>query len=292
MKYLILFLGGVFLFSGLARAEIPYRYSVQEGFILVVDDASRRALPSDGAVTIAALDRLAETMEQDIVRIPVDYGRTIAWNLGERPTPGMSREEHLALYRTAKREDASRAMPASVLFLRLSSRDGAVRARLDWIDLARGESEARYASDPIAIDLAGGCSMEEACAGAAVAEALTPFFFESANEILLRLGPAPPRGYGPVPPPWLLMEPFRYRVDFRGLPDDIRFEALDVMTVEFDHFLADEVLREDDDRLTVSYETLAPSWWLADRLAEVFEDLDYAATIEPRANGLRIEPTE
>lgn len=292
MKLLILVLSGVLLFSGLARAEIPYRYPIQEGFILAVDDASRRALRSDGAVALAVLDKLAETLEQDIVRIPVDYGRTFAWNLGERLAPGLSREDHLALYRAAKRDDASRVMPASVLFLRLSSRDGAMRARLDWIDLARGESEARYASDPIDVDLPNGCALEEACAAAAVAEALAPFFLESADEILVELGPAPPRGYGAVPPPWLLVEPLRYRVDFRDLPDDIRFEALDAMTVEFDHFLADEILREDEERLTVSYETLAPSWWLAARLAEVFEDLDYAATIEPRANGLRIEPAE
>jgi hypothetical protein len=292
MRLLILILSGAALLASAARAEIPYRYPIQEGFIVAVDDASRRAVPGDGAVGRAALDKLAEVFEADIVRIPVEYGRTLVWNLGERLTPGLSREEHLALYRAAKASDASRNLPASVLFLRLSLRNDALTARLDWLDLARGESEARYASDPIPFDLTPGCGIDSPCAGVAAAEALAPFFQESADEILLALGPAPPRGYGDVPPAWLMVDPLRYRVDFRGLPRDIAEEVLDAMIVEFPYFLTDEILRDEPDRLTVSYETTAPSWWLADRLMEVFADLDYAATIEPRANGLRIEPAE
>lgn len=271
MRYLMAALC-LLLFAGSARADIPYRYPVLEGFILAVDDSSSRAVPRSDPLARAVLDAFAAVLESDRFRIPVEYGRTLAWNVGTAPPDGITREAQLDLFNESRSQDASRAQPANVLFLRLSERDGAIRVRADWVDAVRGESETRYASDAVA-------SVEELAA-----------FFEAVGEdMLIRLGPAPARGYGEVPPPWLI-EPFTYRVEFRDLPRDIRDEVLDVMIYEFPHFVTQRILDDEPDRLTVAYETRAPSWWLAERLAVLFEDLNYAARIEPRQAGLRIEP--
>jgi hypothetical protein len=124
-----------------------------------------------------------------------------------------------------------------------------------------------------------------------VVESLIPFFSNSADQILQLLGPAPPRGYGDVPPAWLV-EAIRYHVDFRDVPDDIRADAVDALQIEFPYYLASTIDRDEPGRFVLTYETQAPSWWLADRLMEVFADLSYAARIDPRPNGLRISPAE
>jgi hypothetical protein len=263
-----------------AAQEIPYRYPVQEGFILAIDDASRRAVPQDDPIARAVLDRLAEVLESDIYRVPVEYGRTLAWNNGELLVGGMGRADHLALYNRSRDRDVSRIEPASVLFLRLNRQGDNLNARMDWVDVVRGEILARYASDPV-----------QAADAEAVAELLTPFFRDTAEDIIDRLGPAPPRGYGAVPPPWLIA-PIYYQIDLRDLPEEIRAETVDFLTVELPYYLGSSVVLAEADRMVLSYETKAPSWWIAEHLDTLFADLGFAARIEPREAGLRISPAE
>ncbi len=263
-----------------AAQEIPYRYPVQEGFILAIDDASRRAVPQDDPIARAVLDRLAEVLESDIYRVPVEYGRTLAWNNGELLVGGMGRADHLALYNRSRDRDVSRIEPASVLFLRLNRQGDNLNARMDWVDVVRGEILARYASDPV-----------QAADAEAVAELLTPFFRDTAEDIIDRLGPAPPRGYGAVPPPWLIA-PIYYQIDLRDLPEEIRAETVDFLTVELPYYLGSSVVLAEADRMVLSYETKAPSWWVAEHLDTLFADLGFAARIEPREAGLRISPAE
>jgi hypothetical protein len=263
--------------------EIPFRYPTQEGFVIAIDDSSSRAVASDSPEGRAALDTLGAVLVGDQFRIPVRYGRTLVWNLGERMEPGMTRERHLELYREARAADAARTQPASALFLRLGLRgeegeDRTLLARLDWVDIRLGESRTRFASDRLELPADGD-----------IGAALRPFYEESAREILELLGPAPPRGYGEVPPAWLI-EPLRYDLEIRDLPEDVRTEIVDVLTFELRHFLDYRITREEPDRLDIDYETQAPSWWLADRLEAVFEEIGYDARIEPRRYGLRIEP--
>jgi len=279
-----------------ARAEIPYRYSVQEGFIIAIDDVSRRSVPQDDPVARAALNGLANLLESDAYRIPVEYGRTLAWNQGERLTIGMDRDSQRALYKQARSSDASRPVPATILFLRLMVRDqpdgtATAAAWLDLVDVTRGDVRARYASDPVNIAFQDGCSENPVCRATGVVESLMPFFSNSADQILQLLGPAPPRGYGDVPPAWLV-DAIRYRVDFRDVPDVIRADAVDALQIEFPYYLASTIDRDEPGRFVLTYETQAPSWWLVDRLMEVFADLSYAARIDPRPNGLRISPAE
>ena len=279
-----------------ARAEIPYRYSVQEGFIVAIDDVSRRSVPQDDPVAQAALNGLANLLESDSYRIPVEYGRTLAWNQGERLTQGMDRDSQRALYKQARSSDASRPVPATILFLRLMLRDqsdgtATTTAWLDLVDVTRGDVKARYSSDPISIAFQDGCRDNPACRARAVTDGLIPFFDEAAGQILQLLGPAPPRGYGDVPPAWLV-DAIRYSVDFRDVPEDIRAEAVDALQIEFPYYLASTIDRDEPGRFTLTYETQAPSWWLADRLMEVFADMSYAARIDTRPNGLRISPAE
>lgn len=263
-----------------AAQEIPYRYPVQEGFILAIDDASRRAVPQDDPIARAVLDRLAEVLESDIYRVPVEYGRTLAWNNGELLVGGMGRADHLALYNRSRDRDVSRIEPASVLFLRLNRQGDGLNARMDWVDVVRGETLARYASDPV-----------QATDAEAAAELLTPFFRDTAEDIIDRLGPAPPRGYGAVPPPWLIA-PIYYQIDLRDLPEEIRAEAVDFLTVELPYYLGSSIVSVQADRMVLSYETKAPSWWIAGHLDTLFSELDFAARIEPREAGLRISPAE
>jgi hypothetical protein len=279
-----------------AVAEIPYRYSVQEGFIVAIDDLSRRSVPQDDPVAQVALDGLANLLESDVYRIPVEYGRTLAWNEGERLINGMDRDRQRALYKEARASDASRPVPATILFLRLMLRDqpdgtATAAAWMDLVDVTRGDVKARYASDPIIIVFEDGCSEDPMCRARAVEESLLPFFKDSADQILQLLGPAPPRGYGDVPPAWLI-DAIRYRVDFRDVPDDIRAEAVDAMQIEFPYYLSSRIERDEPGRFIVTYETQLPSWWIADRLMTVFADLSYAAQIDPRPHGLRISPME
>ncbi|MDF1750779.1 MAG: hypothetical protein P1V34_18095 [Alphaproteobacteria bacterium] len=279
-----------------AWAEIPYRYPVQEGFIVTVDGESRRSLQQDDPVALAALDALATLLVSDTYRIPVEYGRTLAWNEGERLVDGMNRDQQRELYKQARSSDASRPVPATIMFLRLALRDqpdgtATATAWLDLVDVTRGDVKARYVSDPIVVIFKDGCSEILACKARGVASALIPFFQQTADQVLQLLGPAPPRGYGDVPPAWLI-EAIRYRVDFRDLPDDIRADAVDAMQIEFPYYLASTIERDEPGRFILTYETQLPSWWLADRLMEVFADLAYAAKIEPRPNGLRISPAE
>lgn len=263
-----------------AAQEIPYRYPVQEGFILAIDDASRRAVPQDDPIARAVLDRLAEVLESDIYRVPVEYGRTLAWNNGELLVGGMGRADHLALYNRSRDRDVSRIEPASVLFLRLNRQGDNLNARMDWVDVVRGEILARYASDPV-----------QAADAEAVAELLTPFFRDTAEDIIDRLGPAPPRGYGAVPPPWLIA-PIYYQIDLRDLPEEIRAETVDFLTVELPYYLGSSIVLAEADRMVLSYETKAPSWWIAEHLDTLFAELGFAARIEPREAGLRISPAE
>lgn len=269
-----------------AAAEIPYRYSMLEGFILTLDDSGRNAVAMDDLGARAVLDRLAVLLESDRYRIPTEYGRTLSWHEGQVQEPGMDRAAQLAVFNQARLRDASRAQPGNVLFTSVVLReksDGSrqLRIRIDWVDLVRGEVEARYVMDPIALD----GDLSDAMT------AIDPFLRQVGDDLLVQLGPAPPRGYGEVPPPWLI-EPIRYRVDFRDLPADIRADAADALTFDFDHYLSHDLVRETDDRLTLSYETTAPSWWLAEQLASVFEDLGYAVTILPRVYGLRVVPAQ
>lgn len=266
--------------SGAVAEDIPYRYSIQEGFIIAVDDASRRAVSWGDPIAVAALNRLAEVLESDTYRVPVEYGRTLAWNVGDRLIKGMTRQDHLALYNRSRDRDVSRIQPASVLFLRLNRRGEDLTVRMDWVDLVRGETLARYASDPVAVASAD-----------RVADALTPFFEESAEAIIDQLGPAPPRGYGEVPPPWLIV-PITYRIDFRDVPEEIQSESVDFLTLELPYFLGSSVQRVEADRLVLSYETKAPSWWIAGRLMELYADLGFDGRIEPRQAGLRITLAE
>ncbi len=263
-----------------AAQEIPYRYPVQEGFILAIDDASRRAVPQDDPIARAVLDRLAEVLESDIYRVPVEYGRTLAWNNGELLVGGMGRADHLALYNRSRDRDVSRIEPASVLFLRLNRQGDGLNARMDWVDVVRGETLARYASDPV-----------QATDVEAAAELLTPFFRDMAEDIIDRLGPAPPRGYGAVPPPWLIA-PIYYQIDLRDLPEEIRAETVDFLTVELPYYLGSSIVLAEADRMVLSYETKAPSWWIAEHLETLFAELGFAARIEPREAGLRISPAE
>ncbi len=277
-----------------ALAEIPYRYSVQEGFIIAIDDASTRGVPHDDPMAWAALNAFATLLESDRYRIPVEYGRTLAWHQGERLVTGMSREEHRRLYRAARGQDASRQVPATILFLRLSVRDrddGAltVSAFVDLIDVTRGESLARYNAEPVQVTVDSDCMSHPACKSEQVTDILAPFFKSTGDALLQRLGPAPPRGYGEVPPPWLI-DPIRYRILFDAMPEDIRAEVVDAMRVEFPYYLSSRTEGEREDRILISYETIAPSWWLADRLRAVFEDLNFNAQIDPIPGGLRISP--
>ena len=86
------------LAMGAARAEIPYRYPVQKGFILAVDDASRQAVPRSDPLARAVVDALAAVLVSDRFRIPVEYGRTLAWHVGEEPADGQAREDLLQLF--------------------------------------------------------------------------------------------------------------------------------------------------------------------------------------------------
>lgn len=265
--------------------EIPFRYPTQEGFIIAVDDSSSRAVAADSAEGRAALEALGAVLVSDQFRIPVRYGRTLAWNLGERMETGMTRERHLTLYREARAADAARTQPASVLFLRLGLRgeageDRTLLARIDWVDLRFGESRTRFASDRLTLPADGD-----------IAEVLRPFFEETGRELLELLGPAPPRGYGEVPPAWLI-EPLRYDIGLRDLPPDVRDAVVDALTFDLRHFVDYRIRREEPDRLDMDYETQAPSWWLAEQLEVLFDDIGYDARIEPRRYGLRIEPAE
>ena len=268
--------------------DIPYRYSISEGFILTIDDASRRAVSREDAISWAVLNGLADVLESDQFRIPVEYGRTLAWNLGDPIASGADRESQMDTYRQARRQGADRAMPKTLLFLRLTEREGTLRLRADAVDLVRGESRLRVASEPVAMSVPAGCDPRDACAGDAAVAALSDFYGELGDEMLAYLGPAPPRGYGEVPPPWLI-EPIAYEIDLRGLDDADAFEIADAMTAEFDHYLDHEVLREEPGRLTLRYETVAPSWWLAGKVSEVGEELGLTLEITPRSGGLRIE---
>lgn len=274
------------LAAGPAGAEdIPFRYPTQEGFVIAIDDSSSRAVSTDSAEGRAALEALGAVLVSDQFRIPVRYGRTLVWNLGERMEPGMSRERHLALYREARTEDAARTQPAAVLFLRLGLRGTAgeertLLARIDWVDIRFGESRTRFSSDRLTLPADGD-----------IGSVLRPFFEETAREILELLGPAPPRGYGDVPPAWVI-EPLRYDISIRDLPEDVRGEVIDVLTFELPHFLDYRITREEPDRLDMDYETQAPSWWLAERLSDLFAEIGYQAHIEPRRYGLRIEPAD
>ncbi|MDW3208041.1 MAG: hypothetical protein R8L07_21095 [Alphaproteobacteria bacterium] len=280
LRFMIAIVFAALPFEAALAEDIPYRYPTQEGFIVAIDDASRRAVPQDDPVAVAAMDRLAEVLESDVYRVPVEYGRTLAWNVGERLINGMTRQDHLALYNRSRDRDVSRIQPASVLFLRLNRRGEGLSARMDWVDVVRGEILARYASEPVTGTTPG-----------EVADRLTAFFRDSADAIIDQLGPAPPRGYGEVPPAWLIV-PISYRIDFRDLPADIRQESVDFLTVELPYFLGSTVRHVEPDRLVLSYETRAPSWWVADRLMELFEELGVDARIEPREVGLRITPAE
>ena len=268
--------------------EIPYRYSILEGFILTIDDASRRAVSREDDISWAVLNGLAETLESDQFRIPVEYGRTLAWNLGTPIEAGADRESQLATYRQARQKSADRVIPARLLFLRLSERDGALTLRADALDLIRGESLLRVASEAVPMSLPVGCEPRAACASEAAVEALQPFFAEFGEEALDFLGRAPPRGYGEVPPPWLI-PPISYRVDMRGLEDADAAELADAMTAEFDYYLDHEITREEEGRLTLQYETTAPSWWLADQLQTLGNEIDLTLEITPISDGLRIE---
>lgn len=280
---LAIVIGGV---AWSASAEIPYRYSVLEGFILTLDDSGRRALPVDDNRARMVLDRLATMMESDRYRIPTEHGRTLAWHEGQELTPGLDRSDQLEIFNQARIRDASRAQPASVLFLSVILREkgeGAhqLRLRVDWVDLVRGEVKARYAMDPVTGDADFTTAMSS----------IDAFLTTVADDLLLQLGPAPPRGYGEVPAAWLI-EPVRYRIDFRDLPEGVQLDAADALVFDIDHYLSHEVTRETEGRYTLSYETRAPSWWLAERLSEVFEELGYDAAILPRVYGLRIQPAE
>jgi len=268
--------------------DIPYPDSISEGFILTSDDAARRAVSREDAIGWEVLNGLAETLESDQFRIPVEYGRTLAWNLGMPIEPAAERETQLEVFRQARRQNADRAMPTTVLYLRLTERDGTLRLRTDAVDLIRGESRLRIASEAVEMSLPSGCAPRDGCAGPAAVEALQPFFTEVGEKILDFLGPAPPRGYGDVPPPWLI-EPITYRIDIRGLEQADAADLADAMTAEFDHYLDHEITREEPDRLTLDYETVAPSWWLAGKVFEVGTDFGLTLEITPISHGLRIE---
>lgn len=268
--------------------DIPYRYSISEGFILAIDDASRRSFSRDDPTAWAVLNGLAETLESDRFRIPVAYGRTLAWNLGAPFEARLDRDSQLTTFQEARQQSADRAMPATVLFLRLSERNETIRLRADVVNLARGESRLRFSSDPIAISLPEGCDPKAVCASNDVLEALQPFFIDAGNEILDFLGPAPPRGYGAVPPPWLI-EPINYRIDIRGLEEDITAEIVDVLTAELDHYLGHEITRQDAQRVVLEYETRAPSWWVAEQIHVLGNELGLAFEITPKLGGFRIE---
>lgn len=268
--------------------EIPYRYSVSEGFILAIDDASRRAISREDGVSWAVLNGLADMLESDQYRIPIEYARTLAWNVGTPIAAGTQRAAQLETFELSRQQSADRSVPAHVLFLRLTERDGKLLLRADGVDLVRGESRLRLSSDPVAVALPPDCDIKQACAGQKAVEALTPFFQTLGDKILALLGPAPPRGYGDVPPPWLI-EPVSYRIDMRGLNAADAATLADAMTVEFDYYLDHRITREEEGRLTLAYETIAPSWWLAQELRNLAADLDLTLDITPISGGLRIE---
>ncbi len=259
-----------------ADSPIPYRYSIQEGFILAVDDASSRSVEWNDAVAVLALERLAAILESDRYRVPVQWGRTLAWHTGRRIGERMSRDEHLSIYRDAVAQDASRAQPGHVLFINLRERDSTYSMRIDWLDLTRGERETRYAADGLEGDNP---------------DALDAFFRDVADDILDRLGPAPPTPRGDVPPAWLI-EPVEYRIDLTGFSDTVAADIIDALTLDLDHYIGAQIDDDGDDRITIQYQTQAPSWWIADRIYEVMNEYDLEGEIEPRRFGLRLRLAE
>jgi len=259
-----------------AQSPIPYRYSIQEGFILAVDDASSRSLQWNDPVAETVVNRLAEILESDQYRVPVQWGRTLVWHLGLRLGERMSRDEHLSLYREAITLDASRAQPGHVLFINLRDRNGALTIRMDWLELTRGERETRFSSDGID-------PSDEA--------ALDAFLEDVADGILDGLGPAPPTARGDVPPAWLI-EPLEYRIDLRTNDEVAATDIVDALTLDMDHYIGAEVDYSREDRVIILYETEAPSWWIADRVRGVMEEYGIDGDIEPRRFGLRLQLAE